>query len=710
MQSSLLSLPQQHAPEVMQYAPEPPPAASYPSSTVELGDLKRILVRRRFLILATAALLTLGALLYGLFTPALYSSVAEIIVDPQDLQVVTNDVNPSRVPPDGGITMVESQVAVVQSSGVLLRAIAATNLTDDPEFNGQGGLLSRLLGGVLGSGSAETDKAGKTLDALRRRLAVKRADKVLVLDVIVTAKSADKAAKLANAIAQAYLADQASARAKMATDASDSITARLDEQRKRVQRAENAVEAYRSANNMVMAAGNLVSDQELTEINTQLAAAQSRTATLKAQVDQLRRSGGAPDATSEAMRSAVISSLRAQEATLVDQVSQLGTELGPRHPSMMAAQQQLRDTRALIARELGRIAAAAETDYERALANQQALEAKVAGMKSKSLDTDQASVKLRELQRDLEAVRSVYATYLQRAQETREQVNVDSTNARIISDAMPALKKSWPPLLLLVFGAFFGGLGLGTGMALIAEYSSPTVLSSAQMQSAIDAPVVGVLPAKSARRRWWPFGGAAAPAGQKMDAVAGLALRRLFSSSRRPPNWPLVPSILVTSAPEDAAQRGRVARLLANAAAARGSRVLFIDTNNAGGSQKEPQPGLLDVLRGEYAFEALSQYAPGSNVALLGKGRPKAAFSEAQGVYFTQHMLAQASRNFELVVVDGGALADNLNASPLVAMVDEIVLVATLNATPMRDVTAASQAISVMGRLPTGALLVDEAA
>ncbi|BCG79238.1 LPS biosynthesis protein [Mesorhizobium sp. 113-3-3] len=694
----------------MQYAaPEPVPTASYASSTVELGDLKRILVRRRFLILLTAALLTLGALAYGLLTPALYSSVSEILIDPQDLQVVTNDVNPSRVPPDGGITMVESQVSVVQSTGVLLKAIEATKLTEDPEFNGQGGLLSRLLGGVLGSGSADTDRTGKTLDALRRRLAVKRADKVLVLDVIVTAKSADKAAKLANAIAQAYLADQASARAKMATDASDSITARLDEQRKRVQQAENAVEAYKSAHNMVMAAGNLVSDQELTEINTQLSAAQSRTAALKAQVDQLRRSGGAPDATSEAMRSSVISSLRAQEATLVDQVSQLGTELGPRHPSMIAAQQQLRDTRALIARELGRIGAAAETDYERALANQQALEAKVAGMKSKSLDTDQASVKLRELQRDLEAVRSVYATYLQRAQETREQINVDSTNARIISNAMPALKKSWPPLPLLLFGALFGGLGLGTALALILEYSSPTVLSSAQMQSAIDAPVFGVLPAKSSRRRWWPFGGSAA-AGQKTDAVAGLALRRLFASSRRPPNWPLVPSVLLTSPPEDAAHRGRVARLLANAAAARGSRVLFIDTNNASGGKKEPQPGLLDVLRGEYAFEAVSQRTAGSNVAVLGRGRQTAVFSEAQGVYFTQHMLAQAGRNFDLVVIDGGALADNLNASPLVAMVDEIVMVATLNSTPMRDVTAASQAISVMGRLPTGALLVDEAA
>lgn len=699
MQSSLPMVPQQHAPDAGQ-------AGSYAASTVELGDLKRILVRRRFWIFGTVALLTLVTLLYGLFTPALYSSAAEILIDPQDLQVVTNDVNPSRISPDGGITQVESQVSVVQSTGVLMRAIAATNLTQDPEFNGQG-LLSRLLG----SASAEGDRSAQTLDALRRRLAVKRADKVLVLDVIVTAKSADKAALLANAIAQAYLVDQAAARAQMAKDASESITARLDEQRKRVQQAENAVEAYKSANNMVMAAGNLVSDQELTELNSQLSAAQSRTAALKAQVDQMRRQSGTADATSEAMRSAVISSLRAQEATLVDQVSQLGTELGPRHPSLIAAQQQLRDTRQLIAREIGRIATATETDYERALANQRALEAKVAGMKSKSLDTDQASVRLRELQRDLEALRSVYANYLQRAQETREQINVDSTNARIISNAMPALKKSWPPLSLLLVGAIFGGLGLGTGLALIAEYASPTVLSSAQMQSAIEAPVLGVVPARSGTgRRWWPFGGsAAAAASQKTDAVVGLALRRMFSSGQRPPDWPLVPSILVTSSPGEGAQRSRVARLLANTAASRGSRVLFIDANG-GGSQKDPQPGILDVLRGEYAFEAVSHYAAGSNVALLGRGRSKAVFQEAHGIYFAQHMLAQASRSFELVVIDGGALADNLNASPLVAMADEIVLVATLNATPMRDVTATSQAVSVMGRLPTGAMLVDEAA
>ncbi|TGT35546.1 lipopolysaccharide biosynthesis protein, partial [Mesorhizobium sp. M4B.F.Ca.ET.169.01.1.1] len=147
-----------------------------------------------------------------------------------------NDVNPSRISPDGGITQVESQVSVAQSNGVLLRAIKATNLTEDPDFNGQG-VLGRWLGMLFGD--SDSDRTATTLDSLRRVLAVKRDDKVLVLNIIVTAKSADLAAKLANAIAQAYLDDQAAARSKAAADASDAISARLEDQRKRVEQAAN---------------------------------------------------------------------------------------------------------------------------------------------------------------------------------------------------------------------------------------------------------------------------------------------------------------------------------------------------------------------------------------------------------------------------------------------------------------------------------------
>jgi len=100
---------------------------------------------------------------------------------------VSNDINPSSVSPDGGIAQVESQVSVVQSGGVLLRAIAATHLEADPEFNG-----NSFLGGILGREAIESDLQARTLAALRKRLAVKRADKVLVIDVSVTSRDADK--------------------------------------------------------------------------------------------------------------------------------------------------------------------------------------------------------------------------------------------------------------------------------------------------------------------------------------------------------------------------------------------------------------------------------------------------------------------------------------------------------------------------------------
>jgi uncharacterized protein involved in exopolysaccharide biosynthesis len=251
---------------------------------VEVSQLWRILWHRRFLIAAIVGLFAAVALAYGLTTPGLYTASAQILIDPQDLQVVTNDVNPSRISPDGGITQVESQVSVVQSTGVLMRAIAATNLTQDPEFNGQG-LLSRLLG----SASAEGDRSVQTLDALRRRLAVKRADKVLVLDVIVTAKSADKAALLANAIAQAYLVDQASARALR--------PGRLRVDHRAAGRAAQARPAGRECRRGLQVRqqhgdGGRQSGQRPgtdRDLNTQLSAAQSRTAALKAQVDQMRR-------------------------------------------------------------------------------------------------------------------------------------------------------------------------------------------------------------------------------------------------------------------------------------------------------------------------------------------------------------------------------------------------------------------------------------
>jgi len=199
--------------------------------TVPIAGLWKVLWYRRRMIFCIVAAFLGCALLYGLVTPPLYKATAEIIVDPRDKQVVANDVNPSAAAPDGGIAQIESQSRVLESSEVLLRAIAATGLTGDPEFNAR-------------SATNGDDALGRatTLAALRKRLSVKRADKVFVIEVAVTARDPEKAARLANAITDAYLADQAAAKAQSGKRATEALSAGLNQQQARVQEAENKIQ------------------------------------------------------------------------------------------------------------------------------------------------------------------------------------------------------------------------------------------------------------------------------------------------------------------------------------------------------------------------------------------------------------------------------------------------------------------------------------
>ena len=204
-----------------------------------------------------------------------YTATAQILVDPRDKQVVRDDVNPSSIAADGGVTQVESQASVLQSNGVLLRAIAATRLESDPEFNGSGLLsaLSRLAGLLFKASDADAYAArlkAQTLQTLRKHVVVKRADKVLVLDLAVRARTAERAAELANAIADAYLADQAEARAAAGRDASKALSSRLGDLQASVREAENAVADYRASHNFVVSTGQLVSDQEINQTTAQL--------------------------------------------------------------------------------------------------------------------------------------------------------------------------------------------------------------------------------------------------------------------------------------------------------------------------------------------------------------------------------------------------------------------------------------------------------
>src|SRR6202521_531079 len=370
-----------------------PSAPAANDEKVDLRELVQILRRRRVSILWTAGIFVLLALVYSVLATPLYTVSTQILIDPRDRNIVNNDVNPGALAPDGGVAIVESQLLVITSDTVLRRAVAREHLAADPEFNGTGmafpGGVARRVLALVGLDPEAADRSDPELKALRelkRRIAAKRSDKGFVIDIIVTTEAKEKSVRVADAIAQSYLTDQAEARSQAAGRASGSLSARLEELRSRVRDAENRVEQYRAQNNIVGANGVLVSEQQLSEINNQVNTARAKTMEARARVEQierLRRAGAEAGATSEAVQSQTIGMLRAQYAEAARQLGDLRARVGPRHPSLATSEAQVRDLRRLINDELARIAAAARSDLERAQAGEQSLERSLDALKKK---------------------------------------------------------------------------------------------------------------------------------------------------------------------------------------------------------------------------------------------------------------------------------------------------------------------------------------
>ncbi|MCJ2052251.1 GumC family protein [Methylobacterium sp. J-070] len=680
----------------VQAVPPERPGPGRPDTTAEFGDLWRILWRRKALVLGTALLLGLAVLAYALLTPALYTATAQILIDPRDRQVVSNDVNPGALSPDGGIAQVESQVKVIESDAVLGRAVSQTGLETVPGFgipedSPLAQALASLRERITGPKPQRTvDPRGRALDQLRRKLAVKRADKVFVIDVVVTTKDADLSAGIVNAIANAYLADQTEARSDAAKRAAGDLRGRLDELRTAVSRADKKLEDYKAQNGLITSSGRLVNEQQLTDLNTRLVAARARTAEAKARLQGVRDARGqaiGSGAMPEAVQSAAIDRLRGQYAELAAKEADLRTNLGERHPFIAAARTQMQDVRRLIDAELNRIAGAAETESQRAQANERTLSAELERLQRQSAATAKSSVQLRELEREVEASRSVYNSFLVRAREIKEQSSIDSSNARIITAARPPEDPSWPPRLILVAAALAGGLGLGAGLALMREYMAPTVLSQRQLEQLSNAPVVGVLPGLR------PRGANAAAASFTLDHLAATTSDGGASLA-----------LLVTSGEADEAARRAVIRLLAAVAVGRGDRVLLVEADLR--SDGAATGGLLDVLRGEQSLNAVIQTDPKSGARWIGLGDTEKPLRDALTPANVARFIAGVKGRFELIIVDGGVLTENLRLGPLAAAADRLLLVACNGATRQRDLIELVDTSEALGRPISGSLLL----
>ncbi|HZC94839.1 MAG TPA: GumC family protein, partial [Bradyrhizobium sp.] len=446
-------------------------------------DLVQLLWRRKIAIAAAALLCACIAVAIGKSLTPKYTASAQLYVDPRELQLVDRELTPRAQDISGLAMVVESQARLITSNNVLLQVIQDTRLDKDPEFGGgeSKGLFATLLGlfGIEARQTAEQQKLAQmgALEVLNRHINVKKTDRTFIVDIDVWSYEPAKAAMLANAISRAYLAESKQSQATAARRATTDLSGRLKELQERLRNAENRLAVYKAQNNFVGTQDTLISDQQLSASNQRLAAARALTLDAQAKLDQIETSRrGATDAGAipEAMQSPTIANLRAQYADARKRQAELQSELGPRHPALRQMEKQVEDLRRTINEETDRFAQSAKNDLTRARDYEASLNNALETQKRQSVQLSQASVRLRELERDVEASRDVYQSFLKRSRETEEQESLNTSASRVIGEATAPLRRSFPPAmsLLAMLGFMLGALA-ASGWVVAADRLPP---------------------------------------------------------------------------------------------------------------------------------------------------------------------------------------------------------------------------------------------
>ena len=123
------------------------------------------------------------------------------------------------------------------------------------------------------------------------RLTIKRIGLSYVIQISFWAYSAERAAEIANAVADAYITDQLEAKYQATRRASVWLQDRIKELRDQVSTAERAVVDFRTQNNIVSTGGadkRLLGEQQVAELTSQLVIARAHTAETKARLDRIK--------------------------------------------------------------------------------------------------------------------------------------------------------------------------------------------------------------------------------------------------------------------------------------------------------------------------------------------------------------------------------------------------------------------------------------
>ncbi len=685
-------------------------------------------LRRQYRVIAFAVAIAVAlGFIYALTTAPIYTATASMMIDTKKVQLFQQQSMFSDMPMDAG--MVESQVEILKSETIAAAVINKLHLDQDPEFvNPRAGLIGTLLGvmtGLFASHEPPSDFVIKrnAVQSFEGRLEIKRVGLSYVIAVGFRSLSADRAAQIANEVANAYIDDQLEAKYEAARRAGTWLQSRLRDLREQASTAERAVVAFKNKNDMVDAGGRTINEQQLSELNSELVLARSKTAEAKARMDRVQAvlRSNSPDTAvlgtvADTLKNDVITKLRSQYLELARREADWVPRYGANHLAVINVRNQMREIQNSIRDELQRIAETYKSDLEIAKQQEESLQKQLDRAVSQSQVTNEAQVALRELESNAQTYRALYDNFLQRYMESVQQQSFPITEARVISPATRPLSKSSPKTMMLLVAAGMVGLAFGVGIAAWRDFADRVFRTANQVETGLQTDCVALVPAVPAeamKAKGLNQRGEVNPA--KQGGAISLAENRRSFAADHPTIAPVdgvystiieapfsafaeaIRSIKVAIDQSPTVSGGRiigftssvpnegkssVASAVARLMAQTGARTLLIDCDLRNPSLSRllapnAKIGLLEVIRGQSTLEKTIWIDPATNMRFLpGKATGRVAHSSEILASAAMRKFFDALRqNYDYVIVDFAPLRPIVDVRAATNLVDSYLYV-----------------------------------
>jgi uncharacterized protein involved in exopolysaccharide biosynthesis len=625
-------------------------------------------------------LILLPAILVGALTvfvvngiTPVYRSEAKISLEGRDNVFLRPEAEKSVDRAAADQEAIATQVQVLQSRDIARQVIRELKLTERPEFNPPltgGSRLGAVLSAFgIGRDQLKTSPEERAMEAYFARLSVTAVDRSRVITVTFQSEDPDLAAKIANAILDAYLRETQIAKQEQIKNASAYLATEIEQLRKTVQAAESKVEDFRAKSNLFMGSNSTsLGTQQLGELTTQLAAARAQKADLDAKSRLIRDmlKSGSEVESADIVNSDLLKRLVEQRVLLRAQLAEQSSTLLERHPRIQELNAQINALDTQMRGELRRLVLSLENDARIANARIEATSESVERLKKQISGTSPQDVQLRALEREAKAQRDLLEAYLARYREATSRENLDSTpaDARIISRATVSNVPSYPKKLPIIMIATLATAFLAAAFVLASEILKQNPSKSTAQAFRDPEDNISVAPRRSifsVLKRKKPV--ASATNEPELQSDKAVALR------------PIADLVKAVSERGEAGRRVTVigagrnvgttytAISLARALAAEGKHVVLADLalhapNLSILSTDANAPGFAELVRGTASFGDIITRDKFSKVHLIATGN---VAGEAPTILTSPRLivtLEALARNYDHVIVDGGALAE----------------------------------------------------